>query len=460
MVEAHANSVEDRLIDGLSFKLSPGASYVQERKSVTFHATGSNAYQAKGGVKLIKLLVSGDSWMDPSTCRVMFDLRNLASSAADALVKKTLRPLGGPWSFFRRMRVLAGGQVVEDIDNYNRCHQLFSILTAKDSRDNDAVEGFGKRWDHINDLDADTVYNEHNFSGIREGQAQTVLFKPLSGLLNQPKYLPIRYCPITIELELVTNETDPIVGHAGAFTDENTSTNWQIENVQLKCDMCTLDNALDNSYAEHLLSGKALPINYNTYVSQLQSTLSGPNTGQKSLRLNVTRALSRLKSVFVTLISPGPTTDADRAYVGRKDWNNFYSPMHGLNMGLVNQFNSDGEFEAQLQLGSKLFPEYPIRSHSEAYYQLRKTMGIQSSSLHNFDIDSHDYRTWKFVWATDMEKVLEAGFTGANTRAGDILNVSFTHRDPETSHYAVGVHIILSSDNILEIKDSGCSVYD
>ena len=32
MVEAIANSVEDKLIDGLSFKMQPGASYVTERK--------------------------------------------------------------------------------------------------------------------------------------------------------------------------------------------------------------------------------------------------------------------------------------------------------------------------------------------------------------------------------------------------------------------------------------------
>ena len=32
MVEAMANGVEDKLIDGLSFKMQPGASYVVERK--------------------------------------------------------------------------------------------------------------------------------------------------------------------------------------------------------------------------------------------------------------------------------------------------------------------------------------------------------------------------------------------------------------------------------------------
>ena len=134
--------------------------------------------------------------------------------------------------------------------------------------------------------------------------------------------------------------------------------------------------------------------------------------------------------------------------------------MYDYAKGSNNQFNSNGEFEAQLQLGSKLYPEYPIRSHSEAFYQLRKTMGVQSSSLHSFDVDSHDFRTCKFIWGTDMEKVLEAGFTGMNTRAGDILNVRFDHNDSTAANYATAMHIVLHSDNIMEIRDSGVQVFD
>ena len=44
MVEAIANGIEDKLIDSLQFKLKEGASYVTDRKSVTFHASGSNIY--------------------------------------------------------------------------------------------------------------------------------------------------------------------------------------------------------------------------------------------------------------------------------------------------------------------------------------------------------------------------------------------------------------------------------
>ena len=36
MVEAIANSAEDYLISGLDFKINPSASYITDRKSVTF----------------------------------------------------------------------------------------------------------------------------------------------------------------------------------------------------------------------------------------------------------------------------------------------------------------------------------------------------------------------------------------------------------------------------------------
>ena len=439
MVEAMANGVEDKLIDGLSFKMQPGASYVVDRRSVTYHPQGSNIYKATGGTKLIRILLTGDNWLDPSTFRIMFDVRNNGTSG------KSLYVLGGPHCFFRRMRILAAGQLVEDIDNYNRIHEMMNVLVASESKENQAAEAFGKNWDT----------NSGNYDlnqGIKGGQALTVLFKPLSGILNQNKMLPIRYAPITIELELADGYLDAIVDPAAlatdVVTDANTSTDWQIENVQVKVDVCTLDNALDNSYAQHLLSGKSLPISYNTFVSQLQST----NATDKNL-INVSRALTRLKSVFVTLHK----TDTDS--VQRKFWNNFFSPLQPENKDAF-VHNSDGEFEFQLQIGSKLFPEYPIRSHNEAYYQLAKCLGVQSSAVHNFDITAREYRSTKFILGTDCEKVLDAGFTGINTRAGDLMTVKFDYRSAATARRADRIHIVLHSDQILEIRDSGCQVYD
>ena len=145
MVEAIANGIDDKLIDGLSFKLAPGASYITDRRSVSYHPQGGNIYTPGSGAKLIRILLTGDSWLDPSTFRVMFDVRNTEQTDAT----KKLRCLGSPWSFFRRMRILAGGQVVEDIDSYNRVHEMMHILTASDSRINDYGEGFGPTWANL-----------------------------------------------------------------------------------------------------------------------------------------------------------------------------------------------------------------------------------------------------------------------------------------------------------------------
>ena len=66
MVEATANSIEDYLIEGLSFKLQPGASYVIDRRSVSYFTAGSNIYQSGSGARVIRINLTGDGWVDPS----------------------------------------------------------------------------------------------------------------------------------------------------------------------------------------------------------------------------------------------------------------------------------------------------------------------------------------------------------------------------------------------------------
>ena len=455
-----ANSVEDYLIDGLSFKLKPGASYVNERKSVTFHPQGGNHYTTNG-VRVIKLLITGDQWLDPSTFAVIFNLYNTATDT-----NKRLRPVSGPHAFFKRMRLLCNGQIVEDIDDYNRVHEMFRMLQPLEKRKNEEVQGFGNVWD-VEDHHGNVAIPGLYESSIDDGQYQTVLFKPLAGLLMQPKYIPLRYCPLTLELELVNDVQEPLFNKLktsveGPYSDSpytpgETSLEWRIEEVMVKCDVCTLDNALDNSYAEHLLSGKSLPINYNTFVSQIQSTLSG-TAGQKTVRLNITRAISRLKSVFVTLYRPTIEAFQNVKTAGRNKFNTFYSP--AFNSDRPGAPDASDEFEFQIQVGSKLFPEYPIRSHSEAYYQLRKTTGTNDDKFFTNGIGWKSYRSAKFILAIDTEKVLEAGFTGINTRAGDILNLRFDHNSGDPRAYAHEMQVVLHSDNIMEIRDSGITIFD
>ena len=63
MVEVIANSLDDTLTDGLSFKLAKAASYITTRRSCTYHPQGSNIYTPQRGTRLIKISINGSDWL-------------------------------------------------------------------------------------------------------------------------------------------------------------------------------------------------------------------------------------------------------------------------------------------------------------------------------------------------------------------------------------------------------------
>ena len=86
--------------------------------------------------------------------------------------------------------------------------------------------------------------------------------------------------------------------------------------------------------------------------------------------------------------------------------------------------------------------------------------------MHNFQIDPTQYRDHRSVLGTDCEKVLDAGFTKINTRAGDLMSVKLKYTGTEAAdvklerRIADRIHIVLHSDQIMEIRDSGVQVFD
>ena len=113
-----------------------------------------------------------------------------------------------------------------------------------------------------------------------------------------------------------------------------------------------------------------------------------------------------------------------------------------------------------LLCGSTQYPEQPIRSHQEGFYQLRKCLGVQSSALHSFDISAQEYKRRSFVLGIDTETILAAAMTGHNTRSGELLNIQFDQSSTLASTRPTDMYIVLHSDNLIEISDSGVRVYD
>ena len=209
-MEHRAQSVDDALIGGLSYKLKPGASYVTNRRSVSYFAQEGNQY-SPNGVKIVIFNLTGDQWLDPSTSRVMFQLNNTGNvGAAEGTSLKSIEPLSwNPAVFFRRARFICGGVDVEDIDSFNKLSLMLTALKTDEEQNTIAGEGFcnfdGKHAVEQQN-DSRSTYRQEDYD--KAGMvitARRVLFKPTVRLFNQDKLLPLRYCPIQIELGLVNS---------------------------------------------------------------------------------------------------------------------------------------------------------------------------------------------------------------------------------------------------------------
>ena len=195
---------------------------------------------------------------------------------------------------------------------------------------------------------------------------------------------------------------------------------------------------MDKEYAQHLLSGRSLPINFSTFTTASQ-VITNLNT-----TVNVSRALTRLKGVYVSL-----STDVG----GAKEVNNFYHPMGGSH-------DKDKELSFEMQIGAKKYTEYPIQSVAEAFYQLRKSLGIHAVNA-LMDIQADDYRDNKFVIGIDTKKVLGASFSGYNSKAGDltVLRLKPAYANTIATAGNVKLHYVLHYDSILQITESGTSIF-
>jgi hypothetical protein len=129
---------------------------------------------------MIKFHLVGTDWLDPSTVRIQFTLNNRSTNAP----LTPINPL--PANFFRRLRIIAGGQVIEDIDYYNRIYNMVHTLLPAERRMNDFSEGFGMP-------QVGPAFHENGFhlasllsppAIVANGQ-RVVMFPLLCGLFNQ-----------------------------------------------------------------------------------------------------------------------------------------------------------------------------------------------------------------------------------------------------------------------------------
>ena len=218
-----------------------------------------------------------------------------------------------PSAFFSRLRVLMGDVVVCDLNSSARADVMKDYSKTSDEKRKDENMGFGNSYMNHDDrflsvtVDAtsttpklvDRVVNADNKKGISAQKSANIFYDlNLKCFKTCENWIPLSYCPITVEIYMVNDATLPVISTGGpagrTFTATNSSTNWQIEKPFFQGLVYSLDDSLYAEYAKILETG-SLPITSQTETMQEQTV--SPTT---EIFTTIVRNASKLNKLFVS----------------------------------------------------------------------------------------------------------------------------------------------------------------
>ena len=340
----------DVLVNSLKFDLPDTASYIKERSNTTFWPLGGNIYSPTQGTRLIRFVLSdGTGFLDPSSVVFTCSLVNTS-----AVANRALRFRGPPITMFRRIRVLAGGTLIEDIQEAARLAQLLQWCDTRERNENNKI---------FSNWDEDEAAAGVADAGIaRNLKRRIVTDLRIIGLMRVTKHIPLQWCPITLELELADGAEifwgNSVDGAAGNPPAVNRSQSFALEDVTIQCDIVKVLPELLARYDSLLDSRNNLTIPFTTWATT-RHTLAGA-VGEYDIQ--TTRSLSLLKTVFLTFSHTDPNTIAqlgavdERALYGTS--NLFLNPRYAT---AGERTTANDAFQWQVVIGGNAFPTFPCR---------------------------------------------------------------------------------------------------
>ena len=390
----------------------------------------------------MRATIADPGWLDCSCCHLSVLVKNTSATDDSNLVPLT-KSINGAFSRGR----LISGMVLEDVLEYARVSHIYDVMRPKQGSDMDRVMGFPELYN--------STTQAKEVISIRDGESKRVWHKPCFGLMYQDKWIPTNYAPLTFEFTLGEADSWLDTGATPNGTGElvDNSTSWELHECFLHYDILTLDAEVQSSYAAILRRGESLNVGYHASLMQSQTVLSA------AFQVQIMRNLARVKSILVTLSQD----DEDKTKVASTQL--FHPPVPATNY-------PDSGIEVFVQIGGRKIPHGasigPMDS-AQLWFALQKAAGVQGSSIAPLGMTYQEFlntdtRTGKrsFIYATEMEKVISAGFSGEDFGGGralliDMKNVGTDGPGAENTR-ATRCHVLLVHEAAMSISESGVQV--
>ena len=398
---------EDHLIEGLAFKPpSQTANYVLETRQVLFHAESGNKFDPVSS-KVIRFRLADHGFLESSSVKLAFTINNTSS--------QNMTPIGQTMSMFRRARLFASSQLIED-----------RVELATEAAITDRMQEANRRTNNSIEQHPVDVNFSRNYQPLLQGKSRRVMTTTCFGLLNQDKWIPLHLVSGGLVLEFELDDASTCFQGSGNSFD--------LTDVRLYATMHTIDSALANSYASHVLRGNPLTLHFSSVVAS-RHLVNG-----SSFDVNLVRGFTRLKQIFVVFVAAGDKKVAD-----------FKSPFN-----TVYDMDNDS-FQWQITIGSRRFPETPCQGIAQSWMRFRQAAGsFYGSSDHA--ITATQYASNTFILGCNLEKVdTQASHSGYSTKDGSIVQLSVQNSGLQASDHCF---IFQVYDSLMEIRDGSCSVYE
>ena len=415
---------EDVLVAPLDFSIGGNAaSYIVSREQATYFS--SQNLVSPNGVKIAKYQLGGNGFLDLSSLYFTFLLTNKSSNVA-------LTPLTAEaHCLFKRLIVRVAGTLVESIELFNVSEEYVRRLLPLEKRMNLAGMFLG----------ANTATGDHGYdlesTALPADTSKKCMFRPMtSAILNIKKYFPALLLGaqgLTFELEL-------------APADEacSGSQDYELSDLRIMLDTVQLTSELTDQYTSLLLSGKSIFMNLDMHENA-QHYLPG-----NSAKFNISsaRQYSRLNTL-ICLLQQAPAAGA-----ATKQVHNFYLPS-----------SAKESIETNLVINGERMPLFNNRGISEHWVRFLKGTGVMpnigtstSISFAGFGGASSVGRAFSIVF--DLEKMAShAEHTGKPIDSGGIVTLHVEGVGTQSSEYVDRVILQHHYSGMLEIRDSGCTLY-
>ena len=358
-------------------RVLPLAVEAKSARRIFFPVNGQNF--TSDGNNIIRIDVSADAFLDPKHSYLKFRFTNNSGAGVGF-------DYGGGHNFCRRLRIEQSGQILSDLNHYNRLLSAVILpaqgdvnslahrtITEGQRYTNDGAAGNSVQPTPAADISGaslTTPTNNNTLCGA--GTTWDFCIPLMNGLLGttQNKMIPLQLlgsAPITIEIELA-----PLLD-IGTFTAQPAAgTNYTLSDVRYIAQLVEVPPDINNQLKlVQEVSGGKLAINGTDYT-HFNGNVAAQQTGAVSI--NVPARRKSLKSLFFV--------GASQNYVAPARQDQVY------NLSFGGHFNMN---TYQMKVGSIMIPPTPIQcdfiaplgpwsTRGETLMELKKCFGTLSST--------------------------------------------------------------------------------